>query len=70
MDRVYTQPGCFVHADTQKNFACNDDMFKCTNGFCIEKKRQCNGVHDCSDRSDEQNCPARNNYIFFFISFP
>lgn len=36
---------------------CNSDEFSC-NGICIEKDRICDGISDCADHSDEQNCPA------------
>ncbi|XP_031635070.1 basement membrane-specific heparan sulfate proteoglycan core protein isoform X6 [Contarinia nasturtii] len=38
---------------------CNDDEFACDSSRCILKSQLCNGVHDCSDLTDEQNCPSK-----------
>ncbi|XP_077865626.1 MAM and LDL-receptor class A domain-containing protein 1-like, partial [Saccoglossus kowalevskii] len=35
---------------------CSDDEYRCTNGFCIDKKKTCNFVDDCMDNSDEEHC--------------
>ncbi|KAI1283214.1 SCO-spondin [Halotydeus destructor] len=37
---------------------CPDGQFMCTNGLeCIAKDKECNALNDCSDASDEINCP-------------
>ncbi|KAK0398751.1 hypothetical protein QR680_002734 [Steinernema hermaphroditum] len=38
--------------------ACVKGSFFCHNGACVPSKDQCNGVNDCGDFSDEQNCPV------------
>ncbi|XP_043913977.1 low-density lipoprotein receptor-related protein 10 [Protopterus annectens] len=35
---------------------CHSYEFQCRNGKCISHRLQCNGVDDCKDHSDEDNC--------------
>lgn len=36
--------------------ACNDTQIKCKNGFCKPSFWRCDGVNDCGDNTDEENC--------------
>lgn len=31
---------------------------RCSNSYCIPSWRQCDGVNDCNDMSDETSCPS------------
>ena len=35
---------------------CTIGQFRCNNNECIDSSRKCNGVKDCVDGSDEQEC--------------
>lgn len=35
---------------------CSDNEFECDEHFCILRDQQCNGVPNCNDGTDEQNC--------------
>uniref|UniRef100_A0A663ENB9 EGF-like domain-containing protein n=1 Tax=Aquila chrysaetos chrysaetos TaxID=223781 RepID=A0A663ENB9_AQUCH len=40
---------------------CGSYSFSCGNGRCVPRYYQCDGVDDCHDNSDEQNCGSSNN---------
>ena len=39
--------------------------FKCRNGQCKEPEQRCDGIMDCMDNSDEENC---GNFFECFIN--
>ncbi|XP_030630936.1 low-density lipoprotein receptor-related protein 2 [Chanos chanos] len=36
---------------------CDSSQFQCANGQCIDLDWRCDGTKDCTDDSDEHNCP-------------
>ena len=40
---------------------CNPESeFTCNSGRCIDKSRQCDGIADCSDSTDEVDCNGKD----------
>lgn len=46
---------------------CTSAQFTCANGRCVPISARCNGVNECGDNSDEQNCspPGMSQTDFF-----
>lgn len=45
---------------------CQSSQIECRNGYkCVDLKQKCNGVDDCEDGTDEQNCPMSSDQLNF-----
>lgn len=44
---------------------CNESHIKCKNGFCKPKYWTCDGVNDCGDNTDEENCGKNETNIIY-----
>lgn len=45
--------------------SCNGHEFMCqTDRFCIDIRRKCDGLNDCSDHSDERECGIHVDFSF------
>ena len=50
---------CITNSDEPIVNSClAPNFFKCSNDKCILNRARCDGVNDCLDFSDEQNCPT------------
>lgn len=52
-----------VNPGSQETKVCDIVEATCRNGECVSKSVLCNGVMDCSDGSDEQNCGGGNLHL-------
>ncbi|KAK6617378.1 hypothetical protein RUM43_014387 [Polyplax serrata] len=50
---------CHIKVFSSSAATCGPHHFQCSNGMCIDQSRKCDGVPDCSDRSDEASCGVR-----------
>lgn len=76
VDRVLLFPCVYVLSSSVQllpEFSCQSYEFACASGDqCISSSYRCDGVFDCRDHSDEQNCRmltsrAQNNKIDHII---
>ena len=46
--------------------SCDENTeFKCTSfNKCIKKYQVCDGFNDCQDKSDENHCPCKKDFLF------
>ncbi|CAK9291776.1 unnamed protein product [Gordionus sp. m RMFG-2023] len=65
LSSIWTSPSTSFSLSTRRSFACprlgeGGPIFKCSSRLneCIEARRQCDSHYDCSDRSDEIECPT------------
>ena len=61
----------FQGHDYNKHFlqiecTAENDLFKCSNGPCINIELNCNGADNCGDNSDEQDCGKKYPFYMFF----
>lgn len=40
----------------QSTSTCENNEFRCTNGFCIDNRLVCNGYNNCGNRDDQVTC--------------
>lgn len=48
----------FIDCGQSTSTGCDFEQFQCSNGQCIGTNSRCDFVSDCSDGSDEMNCPT------------
>lgn len=53
-----TRPG------ENSKWSCGSSYFRCKNGRCVLRSKQCDGINDCGDHSDELNCTNIENDKF------
>lgn len=56
----HKEAGTFVLSyHTVEQGLCSENEFSCTSRECVQQEAICNSHHDCSDGSDEFNCPSK-----------
>ena len=53
---VATMPPIDVTPTTGKRDHCHWWQYTCANRNCVSYREKCDGVNDCGDHSDEDNC--------------
>lgn len=51
------------------HFIDDDNVYMCNNGAMLTKNNLCNGIVDCVDAQDEQNCSFNSNYKHSFLLY-
>ena len=51
---------CFINEYGFSTLGCTEDEFKCTDGTCIPYSQKCDGIAQCTDFMDEENCKPRS----------
>ena len=46
---------------------CYPAEFQCDSGLCLHADAVCNGINDCGDLSDEQNCSMSGCHSHFHV---
>lgn len=59
----------FSLSSTDAKQVCQDNEFECDNGNCIDGSWVCDSFNDCSDRSDEVECPNSKINIIYDLSY-
>ena len=42
---------------------CLSNQFQCSNNECVAGTSKCNGLYECDDKSDEENCNCNYSMI-------
>lgn len=42
---------------------CAEDQFKCSDNHCIPENKVCDGVRDCLENEDEEDCHSNTGKV-------
>lgn len=60
----------FSAANTGTTTTCQSNEIMCvSDGRCIEAYKYCNGIVDCYDATDEENCPGQPGCSWAILFF-
>ena len=48
---------------------CLDDEYECNDGECISSLWECDGIVDCVDEEDEQECSKSVSCISIYVHY-